>query len=142
MSKPLKSCCRRALDQMQGVAELGVALKVFLAASPFILILPDLLPPGSAKEAAETLSEKLVQMSGEKVLSNVVDTSALPDFVDSVRNVNEIALNRMDHFAKIHSLRHVGTDTEGQLWAKLREIYKEDGEIRSGGGGWDLNPFW
>ncbi len=139
MADTLNNCCRRALEQMQGVAELGVALKVFLAASPFILILPDLLPPASSKEAIETLGEKVVQMSGEKVLSNVVDTSALPDFADSVRNVNDIALNRMHHFAQIHSLRHAGGNTEGKLWAKLREIYSKDGEIRSGGGGgW----FW
>ena len=141
MAKNLPACCARALDQMMGCAELGTALKVFIAASPFILILPDMLPPNSAKEAAETLTEKAVQMSGEKVLSNVVDTSKLPDFADSVRNVNEIALNRMHMFAQIHSLRHAGGNTEGKLWAKLQEIYDEDGEIRSGGG-WDWNPFW
>jgi hypothetical protein len=142
MAENLDDCCRRALENMQGCAELGVALKVFLAASPFILILPDMLPPSSSKEAIETLGEKVVQMSGEKVLSNVVDTSALPDFADSVRNVNDIAVNRMHHFAQIHSLRHAGGNTEGKLWAKLREIYDPDGEIRTGGGGWDLNPFW
>ncbi len=139
----MNGCCVRAVEDMQGCAELGVALKVFLAASPFVLILPDILPPASAKEAVETLGEKMVQMAGEKVLSNVVDTSALPDFADSVRNVNEIALGRMHMIAQIHSLRHAGGNIEGQLWGRLREIYDPKGEIRSGsGGGWDLNPFW
>ena len=91
MSNTLPKCCGRALEQMIGCAELGSALKVFLAASPFVLILPDVLPPGSAKEAAETLCEKAYEMSADKVLSNVVDTSSLPDFADSVRNANDEA---------------------------------------------------
>ena len=137
----MKHCCKTTLENMQGVAELAGALKVFLAASPFILILPDLILPGSSREAIETLGEKVITLSADKVLSNVTKSSALPDFADSVRNVHEIALNKMHQFAQIHSLRHVG-GTEGQIWRKFQNIYDENGAIRSSGGGWDLNPFW
>ena len=139
--KALPSCCRTTLTNMQAVGELGTALQVFIAASPFILILPDLLPPSSAKEAGETLGEKLVQMAGEKVVINVTKTAALPDFADAVKAVNAIALGRMHQLAQIHSLRHAPGITEGQLWKSLREIYDPESEMRKGGG-WDWNPFW
>ncbi|HMS09563.1 MAG TPA: hypothetical protein PKE66_08775 [Pyrinomonadaceae bacterium] len=126
---------------MQAVGELGTALQVFLAASPFILILPDLLPPGSASEAVETLAEKLAVMAGEKVVANVTNSASLPDFADAVRAVNAIALGRMHQLAQIHSLRHAQGITEGQLWKSLREIYDPNGELQKGGG-WDWNPFW
>lgn len=137
----LASCCRRVIGEMQAVGELGTALRVFLAASPFVLILPDLLMPTSSKEAVETLTEKLVTMAAEKVVENVTNVSQLPDFADAVRDVSEVAVGRMHMLAKIHSLRHAPGITEGQLWQKLREIYDPNGEIRDGGG-WDLNPFW
>lgn len=139
--KTLNGCCRTTLTNMQAIGELGTALQVFLAASPFILILPDLILPGSSKEAVETLSEKLVQMTGEKILDNVTHKSSLPDFADSIKAVNAITLGRMHHLAQIHSLRHASGVTEGQLWKKLREIYDPDGELQKGGG-WDWNPFW
>ena len=139
--KVLPSCCRTTLTNMQAIGELGAALQVFLAASPFILILPDLLPPSSAKEAAETLAEKLAVMAGEKVVKNVTNTASLPDFADAIKAVNAIAVGRMHQLAQIHSLRHAPGITEGQLWKSLREIYDPDGEMRQGGG-WDWNPFW
>lgn len=141
MSKPIKGCCRNAISAMINTGSLGSSLQILLAASPFVLILPDVLPPGSAKEAATTLGEKLVQMSGEKVLENINKTSTLPDFADSVRNANEVALGMMHRTATLHALTHANGITEGQIWVKLTEIYDEKGEIRSGGG-WDLNPFW
>ncbi len=140
-TKPLPSCCRKTVADMQAVGELGTALQVFLAASPFILILPDLLPPGSASEAVETLAEKLAVMAGEKVVANVTNSASLPDFADAVRAVNAIALGRMHQLAQIHSLRHAQGITEGQLWKSLREIYDPNGELQKGGG-WDWNPFW
>lgn len=141
MSKSLKGCCRKAITAMIKTAETGTALKVLLAASPFVLILPDVLPPGSSQEAVETLGEKLVEMSGEQVLNKIVDTSSAPDFADSVRNANAVTLGLMHRTARIHSLTHASGLTEGQIWSKLVEIYDENGEIRSGGG-WDWNPFW
>ncbi len=141
MSNKLKGCCKQAVLNMQNCGELGTALQVFLAASPFVLILPDLLMPGSSTEAIETLSEKIVQMTGEKVVTNVTKTSNLPDFADAVLAVNAITLNTMHLIAHSHSLCHAPGVTEGQLWVELKEIYNPKGEIRSGGG-WDLNPFW
>lgn len=140
--KPLPQCCRRVVTEMQAIGELGMTLKLFLAASPFVLILPDLLPPGSAAEAAETLGEKLIQMAGEKVVTNVTNTAALPDFADAVRAAHAISLNRMHQLAQIHSLRHGGGATEGRLWTALQGIYSPDGKIRQGGSSWDWNPFW
>ncbi len=140
--KPLPQCCRMTVTQMQGIGELGSALKLFLAASPFVLILPDLLPPGSAAEAAETLGEKLIVMAGETVVTNVTKTGALPDFSDAVMAAHDIALNRMHQMAKIHALRHKTFATEGRLWAAFDQIYSPDGKIRQGGSSWDFNPFW
>lgn len=141
MSKPLKGCCRIAIQQMITQAELGSALQVFLAASPFIMILPDLLLPGSASEAAETLAEKLVQMPGEKVVENVTKTASLPDFADAVRAVNAISLNYLHLKSFTHANCHARGLTEGQLFAEFKRVYDPEGEIRQGGG-WDLNPFW
>ena len=141
MSKPLKGCCRIAISNMINQAALGSALQVFLAASPFILILPDLIPPGSASEAAEIIAEKLVQMPGEKVVENVTKTASLPDFADAVRAVNEISLNYLHIKSFTHSNSHARGITEGRLWEEFKRIYNAKGNIRSGGG-WDLNPFW
>ena len=140
-TEPLPACCRRTLADMQAIGELGAALSFFLAASPFVLILPDLLLPGSAKEAVETLTEKVSVMAGEKVVKNVTNTASLPDFADAVRAVNQITIMRKHQFAQMHSLRHARGVTEGQLWQSLSEIYDPDGELRKGGG-WDWNPFW
>ncbi len=141
MSKELKGCCRTVVKNMVATGGLGSALQVFLAASPFVLILPDLLLPGSASEAAETLAEKLVGMTGEKAVTNVTKTSSLPDFADSVRAVNAITLNTLHVMAHSHSLVHAAGNIDGQLWAEFKKVYSPNGEIRKGGG-WDLNPFW
>ena len=141
MADKLKSCCRNALIGMIKTGEMGSALQVLLAASPFVLILPDILPPGSSKAAIETPGEKLVEMSCDEVLGNIIDTSSAPDFADSVRNASEMTLGFMHRTALIHSLTHAKGLTEGQIWEKLKEVYDEEGAIRSGGG-WDLNPFW
>lgn len=134
-------CCVRALESMQDMAAFGTALRVFLAASPFALILPQMSPPSSAKAAATKLAGQVTKMSGQKVLKTVTHVSSLPDFADSVRAADAITLNLMHRRAMLHGLQHAGGNIEGKLWAKLKEIYDEDGEIRSGGG-WDLNPFW
>ena len=65
----------------------------------------------------------------------------LPDFADSVRNVNEIVIMRMHGLANIHSLRHPKFSVDGQIWALLTETYDPGGELRQGAG-WDWNPFW
>lgn len=140
--KPLPQCCRKKVTDMQAVGELGTALQLFLAASPFILILPDLLPPGSAREAAETLGEKLIQMAGETVVTNITKTATLPDFADSVRAAHAISLNLMHQIACAHSLTHGSFATEGRLWTALQAIYSPEGKIRKGGTAWDWNPFW
>jgi hypothetical protein len=88
-----------------------------------------------------TLGEKAVIMSGEKVLGNVTKGVKLPDFADSVRNVNEIVINRMHGFADMHSLRHPKFSVDGKIWAILRETYDPECELRQGSG-WDWNPFW
>ena len=144
MHTPLKRCCQNKVIEMQGLAELGQALQVFIAASPFILILPDVLMPGSSREAVDTLAEKLTHMAGDKVVKKVTGSSALPDFADAVRAVNAITLNRLHDLAFIHSLRHRGnSQTEAKLWKQFEAIYNKDGAIRSGSGaGWDWNPFW
>ena len=143
MSKPLKGCCRNKIQAMIKEANMGASLQMFLAASPFILILPDLIMPGSATEAAETLGEKLATEAGTKVVETVAKTSALPDFADAVKAVNKITLNMLHTMAFAHSNSHARGITEGRLWSEFVNIYSPDGEIRnSGGGSWDWNPFW
>lgn len=137
----MKSCCASAFEDIQAVGELGEALSLFMAASPFILILPDVLPPGSAKEAAATLAEKVSVMAADKVLSNVTKGTKLPDFADSVRNLKELTIGRMHQFAMIHSLRHPKFSDEGQIWTLILETYDPNGAIRNTKG-WDWNPFW
>ncbi len=137
----MRSCCAKAFEDIQAVGELGEALSLFMAASPFILILPDVLPPNSAKEAAATLSEKVSVMAADKVLGNVTKGTKLPDFADSVRNLKELTVRRMHQLATIHAIRHPKFSDEGKVWTLILETYDPDGTIRNSRG-WDWNPFW
>ena len=57
----MKSCCSDLTVKMQEQVELGKWLKLFIAASPFVLLLPDLTPGGSAREVAGSIAEKMAK---------------------------------------------------------------------------------
>lgn len=131
----MKSCCSEKAKEMQDVVVLGKWLTLFLAASPFVLLIPDFAPPGNAGEAAKALAEKMAVMTAEKALSNVNSGMAKPDFANAIQAVDKIVLGKLNGIAGVHMLRHQGT--ERAVWDKLRLAYdptQQNGS--SGGGGW------
>jgi hypothetical protein len=136
----MKECCANVVVEMQTQVELGKWLKLFLAASPFLLIIPDLTPPGTAKEAAGAVIEKMAIMTTEKVLSNIDQGVKKPDFADAIQAVDKIILGTLSQLAASHMVRHVGTK-EGNVWTKLAQAYSPT-QARAGGGNTDESGSW
>lgn len=130
----MKSCCADKVKEMQDVVVLGKWLTLFLAASPFILMLPDLLLPGNSEEAAQAAAEKITGMAADKALDNVTKGMAKPDFVDAIQAVDKIVLGKLNSIAGIHMLRHQGTDRA--VWDKMRLAYDPTQQTSGSGGGW------
>lgn len=118
----MKECCANVVVEMQAQVEQGNWLKLFLAASPFILMLPDLIPAGSAREAAEAVAEKMATMAADKVLGNVNTGAKKPDFVDAIQAVDKIILGTLSQLASSHMVRHIGTK-DGNVWQRVGEVY-------------------
>lgn len=118
----MKSCCSDLTVKMQEQVELGKWLKLLIAASPFVLLLPDLTPGGSAREVAASIAEKMAVMTGEKALKNIQSGIAKPDFADAINSVDQIILGTLSQMAAGHIPRHVGT-SEGVVWQKLAQSY-------------------
>jgi hypothetical protein len=127
----MKQCCADKLVEMQEYAELKTVLQFLLAASPFILLLPDLAPARSAKEAAGAVAEKMAVMAAEKALGNINTGVAKPDFVTAIQAVEIIVLGQLSGMAAQHMIRHNGTK-DGNVWQKLAESYSPTAQ-RGGG---------
>lgn len=118
----MKQCCADVAVRMQEQVELGNWLKLFLAASPFVLMVPDFVPGGSAREVAESIAEKLATTAGEQILKNIDKGTKKPDFVDAIQAVDTIILGTLSQIAASHIPRHVGS-SNGAVWQKLAEAY-------------------
>jgi hypothetical protein len=137
----MKQCCADVVVEMQADVEAGKWLKLFLAATPFILLLPDLIPAGSAGEAAQAVAEKMATMAADQVLGNINKGMAKPDFVTAIQAVDVIILGNLSGYAASHMVRHIGTK-DGNVWSRLAEAYSPtqkrgnngNGEVNSGEG--------
>ena len=118
----MKECCANVVVEMQNQVELGKWLKLMLAASPFVLLLPDFTPPGSAKNAASAVVEKMAIMTAEKALGNINSGVKKPDFVDAIQAVDKIILGTLSQLAAAHMVRHIGT-RDGNVWTQLAQAY-------------------
>jgi len=128
----MKQCCADLTVKMQEQVELGKWLKLFIAASPFVLMLPDLTPGGSAREVANSIAEKMAVMKAEQVLKNINKGMTKPDFADAIVAVDKIILGTLSQMAAGHIPRHIGTG-DSNVWQKLAEAYSP--QTRPGGGG-------
>lgn len=121
----MDKCCADTLIKMQEEVRAGDWLKMFLFASPFLMIIPDLIPPRSAKEAAEVVLEKMAVMTADKALSNIQKGKSKPDFVDAIRAVDVMVCNNLQRIAGQHGLfSHRGT-RDGQVWINLAAAYNK-----------------
>lgn len=118
----MKSCCSDLTVRMQEQVELGNWLRLFLAASPFVLLLPDLTPGGSAREVAASIAEKMAVMTAEKALKNVESGIRKPDFADAVMAADQIILGTLSQMAASHIPRHIGS-SDSAVWQKLAQSY-------------------
>lgn len=128
----MKECCADVTVEMQETVEAGKFLKLFLAASPFILLLPDLVPGGSAREVAGAVAEKVAILTAEKALTNINKGMAKPDFVNAIQAVDIIVLGTLSGYAAKHMLKHHGTK-DANVWQKLAEAYSPT--VQRGGNG-------
>jgi hypothetical protein len=135
----MQSCCSDLLIDMQAQVEQGNWLKLFLAASPFILLLPDMIPARSAQEAAGMVAEKVAIMTADKALANISKGIAKPDFVTAIQAVDIITLGTLSAPAFSHSLRHGGSKVQ-YVWQKLAEAYSP--KPRKGGGSAPAEEGW
>lgn len=137
----MKSCCADLTVRMQEQVELGKWLKLLLAASPFVLLLPDLTPGGTAREVAGSIAEKMAVMTGEKALKNIQAGMKKPDFADAINSVDHIILGTLSQMAAGHIPRHIGT-SDGIVWQKLAESYSPTMRQQPGGGTAKPSESW
>ncbi len=128
----MKECCSDLTVKMQEQVELGKWLKLFIAASPFVLMLPDLTPGGSAREVAHSIAEKMAVMKADQILKNIDQGIKKPDFADAIVAVDKIILGTLMQMAAAHIPRHIGT-SDSSVWQKLAEAYNPTNQPNGNG---------
>lgn len=134
----MERCCAEKIVEMQGDVQAGKWLKLLLAASPFILIIPDLDPSTDLGGARDAVIEKIVNLAADKALGNVNKTAALPDFADACRAADCATVNSLAQRASEHMVRHFGSK-EFHVWQRMAEAYTNavrDGNCAVPAGGW------
>jgi hypothetical protein len=118
----MQKCCAEKIVEMQADVQAGKWLKLLLAASPFILVIPNLDPTTDLKGARDFIVEEVAKIAAEKALSNIRKGASLPDFADACRAAGCLTVGNLAKRASEHMLRHMSRP-EFFMWQQMSEAY-------------------
>lgn len=121
----MKKCCSEKIVEMQEDVQAGKWLKLLLAASPFILVVPNLDPTTDIDGARDFVVEEIIKISVEKAKSTVDKTVSLPDFADACQAADCFTVNSLAQKASSHAVMHSVASTEFQIWTRMARGYAE-----------------
>jgi hypothetical protein len=102
----MNDCCVEQLNEMHEVADYFWWFQRFIAASPFILLIPDMDPTVGTKDLIATTAEKASVMTFEVANSRIHKNKTLPDFADAVRALGRISAGELAQLASSHGASH------------------------------------
>lgn len=119
-------CCVEKLKYMHGIADYFWWFQRFVAASPFILIVPELDPTSSSRELLQTGIQKSGEMAYSMASGKVYKNKALPDFVDAVKNIGRISYGQLRDAAASHATLHIPREMDiANFWHNMAIAYDE-----------------
>ncbi len=121
----MKQCCSEKIVEMQGDVQAGKWLKLLLAASPFILVVPNLDPTTDINGARDFVIEEIIKVTVEKAKSTVNKTVSLPDFADACQAADCFAVNSLAQKAWKHAVSHPVSSPEFQIWTRMGGAYTD-----------------
>lgn len=120
----MKQCCAEKIVEMQEYVQVSKWLKLLLAASPFILIIPNLDPTMNLSAAREFALEEICKIAAEKARGTLMQKVKLPDFADACKSADCLTVNYLSSMALQHSNRHL-MQPEGYLWQQMAQSYAQ-----------------
>ncbi len=135
----MKPCCAEKIIEMQEEIQAGKWLKLLLAASPFILIIPSLDPTTDIDGARDFIIEEIIKISVDKAKSSLGKAVTLPDFADACQAADCFTVNALAQKASSHAIRHPPGSPEFLIWMKMAESYTNavaGGQCAAPAGGW------
>lgn len=121
-------CCVKQLEYMHGIADYFWWFQRFLAATPFILIIPELDPTAGSKDLLQTGLQKSGEMAYSLASNKVYKNKSLPDFVDAVKAIGRISYGQLRDAAASHGTSHAFSMKEREImnfWMNLAMAYDE-----------------
>lgn len=134
----MKDCCAEKIVEMQKVVQVGKWLKLLIAASPFIMVAPNLDPSMNLESGRTFIIEELSKIAVEKARGTLTKTTSLPSFADACRAADCVTVNELAGMAQVHANRHL-MSAEQHLWEKMAASYLSavaDGNCTAPVGGW------
>ncbi len=111
---------------MHGLADYFWWFQRFVAASPFVLIIPDLDPTSGSRDLLQTGLQKSGEMAYSMASNTVYKNKTLPDFVDAVRNIGRISYGQLRDTATSHATLHITKDKSiANFWMNMARAYDD-----------------
>lgn len=136
----MKSCCVSTLETMQELKELQAWLKLFLKASPYVVLIPEIGSGVLNEGIRETVKGQIMDTLIENLVDKATGASDLPDVKQAIASVDKIVLGKLQGLAQIHYLRHNGSSSEMRFWGGFVNLYDPAKQPVSDNGSW-WNPF-
>ncbi len=118
-------CCVTQLKEIHELADYVWWFQRFVLASPFILPIPDFDTTAGTTDLLQTGIQKAGEMGVSTALTMVQKNQKMPDFVDTVQNLGEIAVHKQMAACRHHQLYHItrrGHDI-AVFWERLANVY-------------------
>lgn len=134
----MKQCCAEKIVEMQKYIQVGKWLKLLIAASPFIMVAPNLDPTTNLDGARDFIIEEISKIAVEKARGTLTKATSLPTFADACKAADCITVNYLAGMAQAHANRHL-MNPEQFLWEKMAQSYLSavvNGNCSQPVGGW------
>ncbi len=118
----MKQCCAEKIVEMQKVVQVGRWLKLLIAASPFIMVAPNLDPSMNLEAGRVFIIEELSKIAVEKARGTLTKATSLPDFADACKASDCVTVNQLAGMAQSHANKHL-MSPEQHLWEKMAASY-------------------
>jgi hypothetical protein len=134
----MKECCAEKIIEMQKVVQVGKWLKLLIAASPFILVAPNLDPSMNLEAGEIFIIEELNKISVEQARGTLMKKTSMPSFGEACKAADCVTVNQLAGMAQAHANRHL-MSPEQHLWEKMAASYLAavaNGNCTQPVGGW------
>lgn len=120
----MNDCCVENLKKMHAKADYFWWFQRFVAASPFVLIIPDFDPTSGLEDLLQTGTQKSIEIGYGLASNAVYKNQSLPDFADAVKAIGKISYNELRRDAQAHAVRHTPKELDiANFWTKMAIAY-------------------